>query len=411
MKRLLAVFSFLSIGLLLVPSALGQTRVFNHLTMNQWVRSTDAGRLTGRVILPTKHGEAAGMEDVSVSIASADGNVLRAQTDAQGLFRIDGVSNGVYSLTARGDNVFACCAMHVIDPTVASHVNFPTQAEIALANIDYTIVNTAVIRYMPPTVNSQSLSLGDTKFDRLKERICGSDLFRVAQTDGGMKGRIHLAGAVEDSLVDATQTNVFIFQDGMEIDRTLTNHAGHFAFANMPAGNYSLLAVGPGGVGLIGFELVSESEVPIDTASTDVNGTRLVGFGNHGCCCQEFGMQIAPMPQVVNAVADFAPAETVIDDFGAIDGEIVAGEALMDGCCGPLAGSDSGYRTGGGGYGAGGGGYGGGGSGALIGFGMLGAAVAVSADDSGNNPVIPSNPVSPAFPFGTTSPFGNVFTN
>ena len=366
MKRLIAAISLCSLGLIVAPVAGAQTTVVNHLTMNQWVQGTDDGALQGRVVLPKAGGQSEALEGVTVAISNRDGQVLRAKSNARGEFTIPGVETGVYALTARGDNVFACCAMHVISAETVLENKFPQVAEISVANVDYTIVNTAMIRYMPPNAKTANVSIASAELEGLASRVCGNEMFRVAQNEGGMKGRLHLAGAKGSDLIGASKTNVFLFKDAMEIDRSLTDEGGRFAFEGMQAGHYSLLAIGPGGVGLIGFELVNESALTETARNPSAVGQRLVGLGDGhgGCCCPEFAMQIAPMPEMVSCVEEVIVEEVIVDetivetgDLGCgVDCEIVECTDFCDGFGGPLAGGGFYGGAGGGGYGGGGGG-------------------------------------------------------
>lgn len=418
MKCLSATFLLVAVGIFSISASsvdAAEAVVANHLTMNQWVRVSSDGAFSGRVFLPTEGGNAEALADVDVAIKSRDGQVLRAKTDSKGMFQFNDAAAGVYALTARGENVFACCAMHVVAADAAVEVELPVQADIAVANVDYTVVNTAVIRYMPANNKSDGGSLAGVDLDGLKDRIRSQDVFRVVQTDGGMKGRIHVAGARASSLADAKLTNVFLFKDGMEIDRTLTNVNGGFNFASIAAGNYSLLAIGPDGIALIGFELVdSASQVRSASSNVAVDGTQLVGFGHlfgHGqqnqCCCEEFAIQVAPCPEVVTCVeeviSEVVISETIIDEGCGcgVPGEIIEGEVIMDGFGTPLAGGGyGGGYGGGGGFGGGGGGFGGGfgGIGALAGLAGIGAIIAATSDDDDNNAINAPVIVSPASP-------------
>ena len=435
MKRLVALF-LLAMSIPGLATANGEdagNAVLNHLTMNQWVGVSDSGGLSGRVFLPKAGAESEAIPEVAVAILSRDGEVLRAKTDSKGQFEIPSVAPGVYALTARGDNVFAACAMHVVDSSDAEKHLFPNSAEISMANIDYTVVNTALIRYLPPNLKKQEFLYEDLNLGQLKNRVCGEDLFRVAQDGDGMKGRLHVAGAKDAGLYAASQTNVFLFKDTMEIDRALSDEQGRFAFETLDPGFYSILAVGPNGVGLIGFELVDTAAVEQTASMVGSDGTQLVGlFGRHhgGGCCQEFSMQVAPMPEVCSVVEEVVVsepcgcgAEVVVDlpcgcECGCgevvqgeiIDGGIVEGEVLMDGFGTPLAGGgfagSGGYGGFGGGgvSGGGGGGFfgGGGGLGGLAGIAGLAAVLALDDDNGGGGggvftpPIVPPVVTSPA---------------
>ncbi|MGB7324921.1 MAG: carboxypeptidase regulatory-like domain-containing protein [Rubripirellula sp.] len=428
MKRLFATLSLLAIGFI-ASTATAQDdatepQIVNHLTMNQWVRSSEAGELTGRVFMPGIGGNAEALKGVDVAMKARDGKVLRATTDAKGMFKVSGVQSGVYALTARGDDVFACCAMHVVDNSVSANVELPTEADIAVANVDYTTVNTAIIRYMPTNVRGADATFADAQLDQLKDRIRTQDSFRVIQTEGGMKGRIHVAGAAKSALTDSQSTNVFLFKKGMEIARGLTDSAGAFSFANIEAGNYSVMAIGPDGIGLIGFELVDRSAQTASAQSTvAADGTQLVGFGlfghhnnNNQCCCEEFAIQVAPCPEVVTCVEEVivqpAPVVETIVDQGCgcgVPGEVMEGEVVMDGFVDPMSGGfapgygggygGAGFSGGGGGFsGGGGGGFGGGfgGLGSLAGIAAVAAIAATSDDD--NNAIVAPVVTSPASP-------------
>jgi uncharacterized membrane protein YgcG len=431
MKRLLANLSLLAVGLVLSPVVLAQSTIVNHLTMNQWVQLSSDGMLEGQILLPTSSD--ASLKDVSVAMMSRDGEVFRSKTNSEGEFSIEGIEPGVYALTARGNNTFACCAMHVVSDKGSE--SYPEVARVSVANVDYTVVNTAIIRYLPPNVKSNAASISKAKLEGIADQVIGDDLFRVAQSDGGMKGRLHLAGAIGDDLAGATQTNVFIFKDGMQIDRTLTDEDGMFEIDRIKPGDYSLLAIGAGGVGLIGFELVDESEVTETVSNTSNDGTRLVGFRKHrkqgGCCCQEFAMQVAPMPEVVSCVEEVIVSEPIVSapieggcDMGCGcgtcgGGEIIDGGIVMDGVGTPIAGGgfvpgDAGFAPGyggggfgpgfgGGGFSGGGGGFGGGfggggGLGGLAALGAVGGVIAATSDDDNNAAIFAPVAASPAGP-------------
>ena len=445
MTRLVALILFAMSIQMVAPAAEDDASptILNHLTMNQWVSVTDAGSLTGRVVLPKAGGEAEALADVSVAILARDGKVLRAKTNQKGEFEIAGVETGVYALTARGDHVFAACAMHVVSTDAVKDLEFPKSAEISMANVDYTVVNTALIRYLPPNVKQQEVEYDSVNLGQLQDQVCGENVFRVAQDGNGMKGRLHVAGAKVGDLNAADRTNVFLFKDTMEIDRALSDEKGKFEFANIDPGFYSVLAIGPNGIGLIGFELVDPATIVETAATVGKDGTTLVRlFGHHNnnsCgCCQEFAMQVAPMPEICNVVEEViieqpcGCGEVVVDQPCGC-GEVVQtggivedagagltdGEVIMDGFGDPFAGGfdGGGGFAGGGGFSGGGGGFSGGGGGGFgggFGGGGLGglaglAGLAFLADDDSSGfggtgavttpiagPIVTPDPASPA---------------
>lgn len=392
MNRLLAAVSILSFGLVSAPALLAQSAAIDHLTMNQWVESTPDGALTGRIIGSDAGHELAGLANVDVAIIADDGKVLTATTNAQGQFTIPNVQRGVYTLMARGQGIFACSAMHVISAQDNRSGRFPKTAKVCVGNVDFTTVNTAMIRYMPPKMLTDHLSINEANFEQLADVVCGSDSFRVARSGGGMKGRIHLAGP---ALQGAPATNVFILQDGIEVSRAITDANGRF-FVELEPGDYSLLAVGSAGVGLLGFELVDV----VDSASNagaafEGSSQRFVVAQNASNIDQQFAMQVAPTPEVIDVVEG---AFVQADSDG--PGDDVAGvpmnDLTIDGFGSPVPGAGfQGYGGGGSfGGGGGGGGFGGGGIGGVAAIAAV-AGVAVAASNDNGRGIIIASPSSP----------------
>ena len=111
-----------------------------------------------------------------------------------------------YALTARADYVFAACAMHVLDSDLVGEQEFPAVVEVSAANVDYTTVKTAMIRYLPAKLDETVFSIADAELESLGTQIISEQTNQVARFQGGMKGRIHAAGAHGGNLNDARLT-------------------------------------------------------------------------------------------------------------------------------------------------------------------------------------------------------------
>jgi len=395
------------IGMVSAAPAVELTR--NHLTANQWVRPTADGELVGRLVLPTENGAAQAVKNAALALTDADGKTLTTQTDDSGRFKISDVRPGVFALTARGEGVFACVAMHLIDPKADDADMFAGEAEIAVASIDYSLVKMAVVRYLPPATKASALSITEADLNKLSPRVNGEDYSRVAQDDGGLTGQISLAGATGGNLAGAGGTNVFVIRNGAEVARTVTDQDGKFRIEKLSPGEYALLAVGAGGMGLTGFELIDENLITKTAMTPNENGyTFVTAFGDACCCCPQFEIQCAPMPEVVTCVeevivCDPQPiAQEVIISDEVVGEQIIGEEIVTDGFGTPLAGGGYGGYAGGGGFsGGGGGGFGGGGLGgiaALAGIGGVIAAIASDDDNGGGGTIIREVPV-PVSPF------------
>ncbi|MFG0268091.1 MAG: carboxypeptidase regulatory-like domain-containing protein [Rhodopirellula sp. JB055] len=381
----------------------------NHLTVPQWVNPAVAGELSGRLILPSTDGTSETIADATVVMTDASGKTLRSKSNAEGEFTFSDVNPGVYALSARADGVFACCAMHVVSDDMASSEMYPKTAEIAAAGIDYSIIKSSIIRYLPPAGKDSLTSIAKADLKGISSQVVGENLFRVAQTNGGMKGRIHMAGAEGRSLTDAGLLNIFLIHDGETIDRVVSNRDGSFEFAGVEAGEYSILAIGLSGLGMAGFELVDEATANAETAMVNASGETFVGFGhrqnNCCCCCTQFAMQVAPLPMAIEACNEVVIGESIVVEETIVDEGMIVEDGLgapVDAFGNPV--DSFGNPVGGGGF-AGGGGYAGGGGGGGFGGGLGGIAslaglgiVAAALDDDDDNNVFPPPPASPLVP-------------
>lgn len=368
MKRFICCFA----ALLVACSA--QSASAADVIQNQWVRANQDGMVQGRVVVPRSEGISA-LRDGMVSLVDERGMYVARdiKSDQTGRFALEGVKPGVYTLMINGDDAFACCAMHVVSSNVAVQDEFV----VAAGAIDYEVVRSAAVRYLPAgSKQSSAVSFDPSVNPMATDRAISQD-FRVRLSEGGLKGRLSRAGFADD--MAAPKANVLIYRDGVEVARTLTDAAGKFFIPNLPTGSYSVLGSGEFGLGVVGFELVDDSATA-KVQSDDVS--RLVQ--QPGGVAEEFVMQVAPLPGAGEVIEDRVIDEQIVDlgivdDGGVIQGGVVGG--------GPIGGGP-----------AGGGGVGG--SGRLrgilpIGLGAAGLAIAL-ADDS--DAIITPLPASPATP-------------
>ncbi|TWU03773.1 carboxypeptidase-like regulatory domain-containing protein [Neorhodopirellula pilleata] len=425
----------------------------NYLTVPQWVSPETPGELTGRVVLPSSSGSLSTIADATVVMTNDRGASVRGKTDSQGKFKLSGVESGVYAMTARAKGVFACCAMHVVD----GQSQFPSEVELSAAAIDYSLIKSSIIRYVPPAGKFSPVSIEAADFSSVSAFAVNATPFRVMQSDdGGLRGQIRLAGADVDT---AGLNNVFLVQDGEIIDRVVTDESGRFQFEKVNTGDYSIMALGQRGMAMIGFELVGELE---QVSFNNFNGQQTLVVQNTPSAPEaisrgqivlpagqklsitlpnEVIVQIAPLPQAVESVeeasdepldegvileegfpmADALPVDQFgnpisgFDQFGnpitGFDqfGNPISGSPGMGGLGGaPGAGGAAGGgalggggATGGGGF-AGGGGAGagglGGGLGGLASLAGLAGIAAATSNDNNSGTLAPPPAASPAAP-------------
>jgi hypothetical protein len=350
------------------------------LTANQWVQPTEAGTLVGRIILPSGDGMAGAVEGASVTITSVDGGGVSGQavTDETGEFTISGVSPGVYALKARAENAYVHTAIHVIDSATDLGGRFPNVAETASTNMSYSAVNGTLVRYQPPSSN-RVITMANADLDALADRIINGETFRVSQFDGGLNGRLYVAGAEGPNLIPAPMTNVFIMRNGVEVGRAVTNEMGEFRIDTLDLGTYSLLAIGRDGMAAVGFDLVAQAGP--DVARRTADGKRLVSALK---AADAFGCHLVPF-------TDEEEIEVVPEDEGIVIGPPIDG--IIDGFD-TMTGTDF---SGGNIVGGGGGGGFGNISGLPAAF-IVTAAILADDDDAPGDPISAPPPATPIVP-------------
>ncbi len=376
------------------------------LALDQWATLGSDSSLNGRVMFPESAGAAVAVDGAKVVLIRADNAVLQTKSDASGRFQLADVEPGIYAMSVFKDGVFACGAMHVVSDQHPAAASFPTTAELVVAKIDTTLVKSTMIRYLPPTPRQPLMGeIANSELSGIARVMKPGHQERVLQHAGGMRGNIGVAGAKNDHLIAADSMNVLIISSGEEVARAVTDATGKFEIESLPLGEYSLIAVGPAGFGCVGFVLVDPIEATKAASLAKTSEVQRVSqqFDASCGCTQEFGIQVAPMPQVVQSFsACCGDTGVVISDQ--ILSEQMLGETVMaDGIGAPIGGGGfvpgggGGYGGGGGGFGGGGGGGfgGGGGLGGIAALGALGAAIAIGAsDDDGSAIIVPTTPVS-----------------
>ncbi|TWU04750.1 carboxypeptidase-like regulatory domain-containing protein [Stieleria varia] len=357
-----ALFGLLGFAVATPASADGEIR--------QWVGASGDGVVEGRILVPVSTGDAEAVQGAEVLLRSGNGTVYKAEsrTDETGRFRFIQVPTGAYTVISRGDRSFLCGVLHVVPEDVAGGT---LSIDIPAARLDRTTIKTAVLRYLDPSREPQ-----DVRTDLPPESMTSSGApMQVAVSQGGLSGRL-----MRDAWSGAEMTNVFIFKDGVEVRRTVTEMDGKFRIDELETGVYSLIGAGPHGFCAVGFELLD----PLALSSVQIVSESQKAFV---ALADEvpsvLSVQLAP-PGAASILSDESESEEVATSDAAATDDL--------GAYGPMSGG--GTPGGGGGFSGGGGGSGD--LGALAGLAGLGAAIAVvTADDDG---VVTSSPPSPIVP-------------
>ncbi|MEO1618821.1 MAG: carboxypeptidase-like regulatory domain-containing protein [Planctomycetota bacterium] len=371
MKRL--IHAAAAFALLFAGSFASAADVSEH----QWVRLSEDGKISGRVVVPRSEGISAA-RGAKVSLISQDGKYAASpvMSDKTGRFELSSIQPGVYTLMIQGDSAFACCAMHVVN----SNVPIRSEIEIAAGAVEASVAQSAMVRYLTKT-DVSGIEFDPAVNPLATDRAMSGELLRVSQFEGGLRGRLTKAGFGES--LGSANSNVIVYADGVEVSRTVTDENGDFVVSELMPGSYSVMGSGADGFGLMGLELIDP--LTLQTVSSDAPKSETLVAMQPPATPDSFVMQVAPLPGPINVIDDRLIEERVVGI--PLDGG--PGTFIDGGVAGPM---------GGGGFGGGGGAIGGGGS--LRGIGLLGgagAAIAIALADDDDNLIAPP-PASPIIP-------------
>lgn len=353
----------------------------SQLLVNQWIRQAEDGSIQGKIVLPQADGTSVAVSPAVVALADSKGDARTENANENGEFTFADVEPGVYTILSRGmKDVCAIVALHVIAHDDEKAAGLSSAIEISAGRVDFSAVNSNLIRYLLPRQFGENVaSVTNVDVNAISNTVAGTAVHRVKQTEGGMVGQIYAAGSVGNALSPSREANVFLFQDGIEIERMTTDTNGRFEIASLEPGVYSSMVVGNSGSGLVGFELVGENSRSF--AAKRFEGETLVSAVQTGVASQ-FVLQLAPSDGIVDNFQSMAPAPGNIISDKLIDEQVFGEEVIDEGYGTPMGGG--GFAGGGGGGGFGGGG-GGGGGGGFLGLAAMGGAVAAAVAASGGD--------------------------
>lgn len=369
---------------LVVPASAETTT--SQLLVNQWIRQSEDGSIQGKIVLPQADGTAIAVSPAVVALADAMGEARTEKADENGEFTFADVEPGVYTLLTRGaKDVCAIVALHVMAHDDEKAAGLSSGIEVSVGRVDFTSVNLNLIRYLSPRQFGENVvSVDNVDVNAISTTVAGAAVHRVKQTDGGMVGQIYAAGLVGNSLSPSREANVFLFQDGLEIERMTTNTDGRFEVASLDPGVYSIMVIGSSGSGLVGFELVGENNRSF-AANRPGNETFVAAMQER--IATQFVLQLAPSDGIVDNLQSMGTIQGDAISDVLINEEVISEGVIDGGFAGPMGGG-----SGVGGGGGGGGGIGGGGTGGLLSMAAFGGAIAAviaASDSDGDRVIIP----------------------
>ncbi len=244
---------------------------------SNWIMLDANGRFEGRVI-PMDN---AVLGDMAIFLLNRGRLVKQEFIDQNGMYSFKGVRQGSYALIGWSDGAFFAFGLNIISHTEDANPQIPNRVT-TLAFQNRTTINTDWIKYYAPQVgyrvfgryaegegrnDSEALygfiGLVENQPDAVPATsISGHNVARTP--DGRVVGRIHQLTSETGRPVDVRSTKILLLQRDGVFASTTTDNFGVFEFSDIPVGRYAVMAAGPDGAGLVGMNVVDNSEPVMD---------------------------------------------------------------------------------------------------------------------------------------------------
>ena len=244
---------------------------------SNWIMVDSNGRFEGRVV-PMDN---AVLGDMAIFLLNRGRLVKQEFIDENGMYAFKGVRQGSYALIGWSDGAFFAFGLNILAYTKDSNPQIPNRVT-TLAFQNRSTINTDWIKFFAPQVGYRVfgrypegegpndpealygfIGLVENQPDAVPATsISGHN---VAKTpDGRLVGRIHQLTSESGRPVDVRSTKVLLMQRDEVYASTTTDNFGVFEFADVPTGRYALMAAGTDGAGLVGMNVVDNSEPLMD---------------------------------------------------------------------------------------------------------------------------------------------------
>lgn len=232
----------------------------------QWVMADESGKVGGVV-----YGiEGADIGNLTIYLLNNGREVTNIRPQEDGTFVFANVRQGVYSLIGWGDNAFFAFGVNILRYNPESDANVPTELKIT-ATQNETTINTDWIQFFAQQVKFPVYGrhiTGDGEND--PPNLYGVDAQQlympaarpatsisshqvIPAPDGRVIGRVHQMSTRNGRPVDLRNTRILLLKNDDVYAAVTTDAYGVFEFPEIPAGEYSCVAVGQDGLGCIGI--------------------------------------------------------------------------------------------------------------------------------------------------------------
>lgn len=300
------------------------------LTVDQWLAPVD-GKLGFQVVTRDAEGRRP-IPKANLRLFGGQGIKHTATADSSGFVSFENVKEGVYALVASQDGYFGYYALHVTESSKTG--SLPSVGIVSCGNIGKEGFETAVSAYLPMEKHLDSVPVvtPPASFEPPPQDAVA---FAV---NGTLTGHVYVAGLdnhTDDLFAPARSSNVFLYENGRRVDHQRAETDGRFQFRHVDPGTYTIVSVGPDGLGAVGVE--------IRERTTAADGRRFVAqIGSDA----GFAMQVVPCcPAIATPCCE--PAAEVIVEPVAAPVEI-PGAAPVAAPAGPIGGGGGAVVSGGG---------------------------------------------------------------
>lgn len=220
------------------------------------------GAVEGRVanIDPATQ-EVKGISNLKVFFIDNGQVIKEAMTGRDGIFTVEGLTEGSYSFVASGSDGFAAYGVRVVAEGSADASNV---MEAATVSPELSLVKQMLAEQLPHQVTEQIIAAAETDSDR----SVGAN--RVRLIDGTLKGRVTpIKGE------SAEGTVVHLLRNNEEVAQLVVGQDGSFVVENMVAGVYQFVANGTSGFAAISFVAIDAAGMS-DSDELPVTAARMI---------------------------------------------------------------------------------------------------------------------------------------
>ncbi len=236
-----------------------------------------ASGVSGRVLIRGQD-QLFGAEGLDISLNRLGQAIANVVSDKDGVFRIENVMPGGYTLIASSSNSVATFGVYI----VSSVDSIPAANEVQL-NVTVASSNVKGVRGI---LNAEIEPISYSYVPTADELVIVGNLSRVnLNADGSMSGRVvPLLWLESESRFNLVGNNVYLFNTVGQVAQSSVDAEGFFRLESVAPGVYDFVSNGPHGAAAMSIEVapsatVASGELVINQVSTAATVQETGGFG------------------------------------------------------------------------------------------------------------------------------------